>query len=179
MKTKFIKDQLEKEVADPLGFEADLDELAAFRLLVHAEFEEYLESKAKEGIESIRGAFRAGATTVRANIPVILIATTLGKTLRFTPAFWAKDVEDTITEAFNWIADNNGIKESSFTKLSIFAGKMPDEVDTSLAASLTSYGKSRGDVAHRSVSRVRTISAPSAELTAAEDLLRGLGAYFS
>lgn len=179
LKDKFIKEQLEQELADPLGFEADLDKLAAFRLLVHAEFEEYLESKAKEGIEAIQTAFRGGVTTVRANVPILVVAATLGKTLRFDPAFWATDVAQTIREALDWIVDNNGIKEASFTKLSIFSGKMPDEVDTGLAASLTSYGKSRGDVAHRSVSRVRTLLAPSAEAKAVETLLNGLCTYFS
>lgn len=179
LKGKFIKDQLEQEFADPLGFDADLDKLAAFRLLAHAEFEEYLENKAKEGIEAIQTAFRGGATKVRANVPILVVAATLGKTLRFDPAFWTTDVTQTIKDAFDWIADNNGIKESSFTKLSIFSGKMPDEVDAGLAASLTSYGNSRGDVAHRSVSRVRTILAPSAEAKAVEDLLKDLGTYFS
>ena len=179
LKEKFIKDQIEQELVDPLGFEADLDKLAAFRLLAHAEFEEYLENKAKEGIEAIQTAFRSGATAVRANVPILVVAVTLGKTLRFDPAFWATDVAQTIKEALGWIADNNGIKEGSFTRLSIFSGKMPDEVDTGLAASLTSYGNSRGDVAHRSVSRVRTLLAPSAEAKAVENLLKDLGAYFS
>ncbi|MGT0196920.1 hypothetical protein ACVHYJ_33430 [Burkholderia pyrrocinia] len=179
LKEKFIEDQLEQEKADPLTFEADLDKLAAFRLLVHAEFEEYLESKAKEGIETVRSAFRGGATTVKANLSVLVIASVLGKALRFDPASWAEDVEQTIKDAFDWIADNNGIKEASFTKLSIFNGKMPDEVDNGLAVSLNSYGKNRGDVAHRSVMRVRTLSAPSAEWKAVEDLLMGLSSYFS
>jgi len=179
LKDKFLKDQLELELDDPLGFEPDLDKLAAFRLLVHAEFEEYLENKAKEGIEAIRTAFKAGATAVGANIPILLVAAALGKVLRFDHAFWAIDVEQSITEALDWIAKNNGIKEGSFSKLSTFSGKMPDEVDTGLAASLTSYGKSRGDVAHRSVSRVRTFSAPSAEVKTVEELLAGLCTYFS
>jgi hypothetical protein len=159
LKEKFIEDQLEQEKADPLTFEADLDKLAAFRLLAHAEFEEYLESKAKEGIEAVRAAFRGGATTVKANLFLLVIATVLGKTLRFDPTSWADDAEQTIKDAFDWIANNNGIKEASFTKLSIFNGKMPDEVDNGLAVSLNSYGKNRGDVAHRSVTRVRTLFA--------------------
>ncbi|MGY4832239.1 hypothetical protein [Burkholderia pyrrocinia] len=179
LKQKFIEDQLEKEKADPLTFEADLDKLAAFRLLAHAEFEEYLENKAKEGIEAIRAAFRGGAKSIKANLFVLVIAAALGKTLRFDPTYWGEDVEQTIKDALDWIADNNGIKETSFTKLSIFNGKMPDEVDNGLASSLNSYGKNRGDVAHRSVTRVRTLSAPSAEWKAVADLLTDLERYFS
>ena len=76
------------------------------------------------------------------------------------------------------IDKNNGIKEGSFGNLAVFSGKMPDEIDIALSAALTSYGKQRGDVAHKSVARIRSIRAPSAEVTDAENLLQGLKNYF-
>ena len=63
--------------------------------------------------------------------------------------------------------------------LSILSGKMPDEVDGGLSASLSTYGTNRGEVAHQSATRVRNIQAPSAEIQAAEDLVAGLDAYFA
>lgn len=98
---------------------------------------------------------------------------------------WPYDASGFLAEAGNLIrageqviADNNGVKGSSFFQLSVMAGKMPDEIDGALGASLTSYGKSRGDVAHKSVVRVRTLRAPSAEAKDAADLVRDLAAYF-
>jgi hypothetical protein len=63
--------------------------------------------------------------------------------------------------------------------LAIFSGKMPDELDTALALGLKNYGKSRGDVAHKSAARVRTLLAPSAEASEVDDLLVGLGTFFA
>jgi len=45
---KFIEDQAAAEIADMAAFQPDLDRLAAFRLLIHAEIEDFLEAKATE-----------------------------------------------------------------------------------------------------------------------------------
>ena len=42
---KFVADQVAAEKSDPLTFAPDLDFLAAYRLLVHAELEDFLEAK--------------------------------------------------------------------------------------------------------------------------------------
>lgn len=177
LKEKFVHDQLVAEVADP-SFTADLDRLAAFRLLTHAEFEDYLECKAREGLDKLEKDFAAGATSIRVNISIIVIGALLGKTAKFDPPLWADFVKEVLLAAREVVSKNNGIKEGSFGSLAVFSGKMPDEIDVSLLAALTSYGKQRGDVAHKSVARVRSIRAPSAEVKDAEDLLQGLKNYF-
>lgn len=179
LRAKFVDAQLTTERADPLNFVPDIDNLAAFRLLAHAEFEDYLETKAREGIASIDAAFRNGQTTVRQNLSVLVIAMSLAKPLRFEPQNWPTDVAELLRAAREWIGKNNGIKDASFTMLSVFSGKMPDEVDGALSASLSTYGSSRGDVAHKSATRVTTILAPSAEAQAVEDLIAGLDGYFT
>ncbi|MGN8004869.1 hypothetical protein ACTJKQ_16950 [Acidovorax sp. 22279] len=179
LRAKFVDAQLATERTDPLNFVPDIDSLAAFRLLAHAEFEDYLETKAREGIASIETAFRNGQNTVRQNISVLVIAMSLPKQLRFEPPNWPADVAELLRAAREWIGKNNGIKDASFTMLSVFSGKMPDEVDGALSASLSSYGSSRGDVAHKSATRVTTIQAPSVEAQAVEDLVSGLDSYFS
>jgi hypothetical protein len=178
LKAKFVRDQVEGEANDPSSFVADLDRLAAFRLLVHAEIEEYLENKAREGLDLLEKAFLGGAQNIRANICVIVIGAMLGRPAKFDSDQWAGYVTEVIAAAKNVVSNNNGIKEGSFTHLAVFCGKMPDELDVTLSSALTSYGKSRGDVAHKSVKRVRSIRAPSAESKDADDLLIGLRGYF-
>lgn len=182
MRNKFVRDQIAGEETDPGSYEADLDRLAAFRLLVHAEFEEFLESKAKQGLDKLEANFRAGKRDIRSNTLVFVIGAVLAKCDDKLPKFessrWAEYFGCIVAAARKVVLDNNGIKESAFTHLSLFSGKMPDELDMALALSLNNYGKSRGDVAHKSVSRVRTLLAPSAEAKEADDLLKGLGTFF-
>lgn len=178
LKGKFVRDQVEVEANDPIAFAADLDRLAAFRLLAHAEFEEYLESKAREGLDLLERAFRSGAQAIRANINVLVIGAMLGKQAKFDANQWAAYAIEVIDAARKVVSENNGIKEGSFTQLAVFSGKMPDEIDVTLSSALNSYGKSRGDVAHKSVTRVRNIRAPSAESKDADDLLEGLRRFF-
>jgi hypothetical protein len=79
LKKKFVQDQVKLENKNPTEFIADLDRLAAFRLLVHAEFEEYLENKAREGLNHLETAFKGGAQAIRANQSILVIGAMLGK----------------------------------------------------------------------------------------------------
>lgn len=178
LKQKFLFDQIQAEASDP-SFIADLDRLAAFRLLVHAEIEEYLESKAKEGLEKLERSFNGGCQAIRENLCIIVIGAVLGKIAKFDTTQWGGFAKEVISAARAAISDNNGIKEGAFFQLAVFCGKMPDEIDATLSSALNAYGKSRGDVAHKSVSRVRTIRAPSAESKDADDILINLRAFFS
>ena len=177
LKEKFIRDQVEAEAADP-SFLSDLDKLAAFRLLVHAEIEDFLESKAREGLDALESAFNGGNQAVRANLYLMVIGSMLGKSAKFDENQWINYASEVLTAARSAVQENNGIKQNSFQQLAVFSGKMPDETDVALSSALTSYGKSRGDVAHKSIKRIRTIRAPSAESKDADDLLVGLRNYF-
>ncbi|MBR8213953.1 MULTISPECIES: hypothetical protein [Burkholderia cepacia complex] len=179
LQAKFVDTHLRAEHADPLNYAANADDLAAFRLLIHGELEEYLENKAREGLAAMEAAFNSGRKSVRDNLSLIVIARVLKLELRFESVHWPHDIRDILLAAREWISKNNGIKEASFTMLSIFSGRMPDEIDAALSAGLSSYGAARGDVAHRSVARVRTIYSPSAENKAASDLVSALEAYFA
>lgn len=179
---KFVSDQIAGESADPAGFSADLDRLAAFRLLAHAEVEEFLEAKAREGLETLTSILETPSFTVRSVSGVFTLASALGTSLTvswpYDRAAFMKDARSLIRSAEKVISDNNGVKGPAFFQLSVMAGKSPDEVDQSLGAGLSSYGQSRGDVAHKSVTRVRTLLAPSAEAKAASDIVQALGTYF-
>jgi hypothetical protein len=179
---KFMKDQLKDEYADPAGFQPDLDKLAAFRLLVHAEIEDFLETKAKTNIYNISVVVAAGSPWMRQFPELLSIAYILKKA---PPEFDASDplrltnyISDLITSAKSAIKDNHGVKSWSFTILSILSGKTYDEIDQALSSSLNSFGKNRGDVAHNSVTHSRSLQAPSSELLIVSSLVRQLELYF-
>lgn len=183
LREKFIRDQIEGEVNDPASFQADPDRLAAFRLLVHAEFEEFLEIKAKQGLEKLANDFRAGGKDIKSNTFIFIISAYIAKSGNNLPVFsidkWEDFFDKIILTARKIVSDNNGIKESSFAHLALFSGKMPDELDMTLALSLNDFGKRRGDVAHQSASRVRTLRAPTAEAQEVDNLLKGLRIFFN
>lgn len=178
LRDKFVRDQIAAESADPAGFTPDPDRLAAFRLLTHAEFEDFLEAKAREGLDALEHSFDGGASSIRANVSLLVIGALLAKPPRFEAPHWEAFAREVIAGARGVIKDNDGITKFSFSKLAVFSGKMPDEIDVALTAALSAYGKKRGDVAHKSVARVATIRAPSAESKDADDLLKSLQSYF-
>lgn len=179
---KFLSDQIIAESSDPTGFVADFDRLAAFRLLVHAEIEDFLESKAREGLAALTSALNRPGLKICNVSSIFTLASVLRDVLQIS---WPYNETNFINEARRlvsvgeaFVANNNGIKGNSYFQLSVMSGKMPDEVDQSLGSSLTSYGKCRGDVAHKSVTRVRTLQAPSAEFNEANNIVLALAAYF-
>lgn len=180
LKAKFLDVQLAAEANDPLNFQADIDQLAAFRLLFHAEIEGFLEGKAKENVDRISSSL-VSPKWIR-NYPELLsLAFALKKQTpsdELDTTKFNQFVQTLISGANTSIKENNGIKSPSFTLLSICAGKTIDEVDSVLSGSLNSYGKDRGDVAHKSVTQSRTINAPTAELATATSIVTQIAAYF-
>ena len=179
---KFVNDQVANELADPIGFQPDLDRLAAYRLLVHAEIEQFLEAKATENILEIK-ALAAGSTAwMRAKPALLLLAIALSRPLpsheNLDVTKFGVYVRELIAGAKSAISENNGVKSASFLKLSIFAGKTIDEIDEVLSASLNSYGKDRGDVAHKSAVHSRSLNAPSMEQATAKQLVAQISQYF-
>lgn len=180
--SKFVDDQVQAEVADPASFLPDLDRLAAFRLLVHAEIEEFLEAKARDNVQAVAARIAAGGAWMRASPELFPLAVALKRSLPQEDTIdiqrYATFASDLLGAARSVISDNNGVKNQSFTLLSLCAGKTLDEVDGVLSAGLNSFGKSRGDVAHKSVTRCSSLQAPSAELQTANNLVAQIGSYF-
>jgi hypothetical protein len=183
LRVKFLEDQIDAEKTDPTTFLPDLDRIAAFRLLMHAEIEDFLERKAKENLDKINDRLVKSTTgSFRLFPELFYIATVVNRPLDSTRVFDIASLKTHISTmigtAKGIIKENHGIKAQSFNTLSVFAGKTADEVDSTLLASLSSYGKSRGDVAHQGTRHSSTINAPSAEFASAEDLVDGLASYF-
>jgi hypothetical protein len=179
---KFVDDQAAAEAADPAGFQPDLDRLAAYRLLVHAELEDFLEAKAKQNISSIATKSTGTSLWMRQAPELLPIAIALKKGMPMLESLEASKfstfVGELVTGALAAISDNNGVKAQSFALLSVCSGKTIDEIDPILSASLNSYGKERGDVAHKSVTHTTTLKAPSTELATARSLVAEMGKFF-
>lgn len=182
LSNKFIQHQVKSEIGNPTTFMPDLDHLAAYRLLVHAELEGFLEEKAKEGLDNILSAVQANLPWMRSFPSLISLS---GKLKKEYPQELITDnekanifVKEIVAAAKSCIRDNNGIKTPSFAFLAVCAGKAIDEVDQALSSSLNSYGKGRGDVAHKSVTLSTSLQAPSAELATAKTIVLQLGMFF-
>jgi len=179
---KFVNDQVVNENNDPAGFKPDIDRLAAYRLLIHAEIEDFLEQKAKENLDLIGSRISAAGPWVRQFPELLSVAMVLKKwpplSNQLDSHIFSKFIGELVCTGRTAIKDNNGVKTASFMLLSILSGKTIEEIDSVLGAGLNSYGKQRGDVAHKSVTRTNSLLAPSAELNAAKDLVTEIGTYF-
>ena len=178
---KFMKDQVDSELSDPTGFQPDLDKLAAFRLLVHGEIEDFLEAKAKDNVAAISARIASNSPWMRQSPELLAVAIALRKALpaqdHLEQAKFATFVSDLLSSAKTAITDNNGVKTPSFVLLSLLSGKTIEEIDGVLSNSLNSYGKNRGDVAHKSVTHSTTLNAPSTELATAQSLVQEIAKF--
>ncbi|MCA0300073.1 MAG: hypothetical protein LCH68_13870 [Proteobacteria bacterium] len=174
---KFLDSEVSAELADPAGFSPDLDKLAAFRLLFHAEIETFLEAKAVERLSIIKSDIDSGVWH-RANPCVLSLYLLVKNFIQKDGALSDDDLKahflSVLGSARSRVKESNGIKSDAFTFLSVAAGKTLDEIDLTLLSALNSYGKHRGDVAHSSAIRVRSLVAPSSERKTSFELVTQL-----
>jgi hypothetical protein len=171
--SRFLDPQIPNEPSP--GFNPDLDAIAAFRLLAHAEFEDWLESLAKEELDQLTKDVASGLA-IRKSHRLLVLAQSFQRPcsleLPFDPGRFKSEALSVLAAATSFLSDNNGIKAGSFCKIAQICGAAVDEIDPALVTSLDGYGKSRGAVAHTSATRVRTLQAPSAEKAAAVTLVQ-------
>lgn len=179
--SKFLDEGIAEEFASPGVFVPDLDKLAAFRLLFHAEIETFLEAKAIDQIALIQSDIDRGSWH-RAHPCILSLYLLTQNYLQKCDGMTDEELKghffNVLSKARSRIRENNGIKADAFTFLSVAAGVPLDEIDATLLLSLTSYGKNRGEVAHATVTRARSLSAPSAEKKDAQDIVTQLGSYY-
>jgi hypothetical protein len=177
---KYVANQIPQET-DP-GFIADMDHLAAYRLLVHAEIEDYLERKARAALDDLDKILIAGSSKIEDVKVIFDLAIYFKAALPLQLPFEAKEfytaARTVAKSARDFIDDNNGIKSTSLLVCCLILDKPIDKVDASLVISLNAFGKARGEVAHKSVSRVTSIYAPSAEKQSAHNVIAELERLF-
>jgi hypothetical protein len=149
----------------------DFDNMAAFRLLAHAELECYFESRALDVIKACEG----GAALTMKNASLIALRAWMERReinwQQWDPpsngvdkASFASLTNQAHGFARQFIKSNNGIKERSVQTLSAIMGYFPDELDGVLVEELNEYGSLRGTVAHNSwVYATNTFESPEIE----------------
>lgn len=182
LRSKFLGDELRKELQEPLTFSPDIDKIAAFKLLFHAEIEMFLEEKARERVLLIEKLIKNSQPWQRDNPQFFALQHLLGCGDTLPKEFKQEQILAQLAQllgrAKKAISENKGVKETSFVTLSLIAGKTTEEISAAITATLNSIGTERGEIAHRSVPRTSVIRAPSAEDHSATSLVAELGAYF-
>jgi hypothetical protein len=181
LKTKFISREIAKENANPLSYSPDIEKIAAFNLLVHAAVEDYLETKARNYLNSIDIDIQAGRI-VSSKLEFYLIAKLFQIDLPFHCPFdnnlFNVQASLIVKRGLKEIGENNGIKANSFYLLSLLSGKRMNDIDDTLSLVLNDYGKNRGQAAHKSTKRVMPFSGPRQEAVTAENILALIKKYF-
>lgn len=166
-----------------------LDKTRGFRLLVHAEIESYLERSIQDLVTLKISQWHN--TSKPNNLIIAFLACyhsgwdiygdleTLEKHVDLAKN--RTKIKDSVQEAINIaqlqfrkkITDNHGVREKNLKSLILPTGIELTELIPSLLTELDELGKSRGEIAHNSVSICRAIN-PQDELRRVDEILLGL-----
>ncbi len=158
----------------------ELDRIAAFKLLVHAELEGFVEARTTYAVDEALRLWKAQRKVTRALMMLALRWSAIDECrLSFGVANTEFDqqVERCAQRAREEIDANNGIKLEALQRLACSAGFLVDDLQATLTGAANSYGKDRGDVAHKPVGKVRSLNDPRAEAAAARGLVDELKAF--
>jgi hypothetical protein len=169
----------------------DFESLAVFRLLAHAELEEYFESKASTALAILDSQFKANSAVTHRFAALIFfqlwqqrrepqwasIASANSGSL--DEAEFKRLAQEALGFGRQFIAGNNGIKEASIHALSAFIGHYPSELDGVLVEELNQFGRRRGDVAHFSWMRdTRTFDSADIEKNRLTNMIASIKAFY-
>lgn len=152
---------------------------AAYRFLVHAEFETYFESLALYTLDRIKDSIESG-------IPCIAAASILTGQTKDLPGAPSqiseiKDVSylrrlqlNCIYAHKQKIERNNGIKTFNIFSMYIPLGLSECDIDVDFLIDLDTLAARRGDVAHRGISFIVTLPDPKDDLELVERILKKL-----
>lgn len=180
LEAKFIGQLLNDEQTNPLTFTTDSELSAAYLLLVHAEIEDYLEKKARNVCNQYRFELKSG------KLPPIIWTYSLGnyfqinipQEIPYDHDAMIKVNERILRCCDDFLSDNNGIKSKTLLTVSLILGLDLDKIDVTLCARLNAIGEARGDVAHKSISKVTTIRNPSSEKLDVDNTISLLKSFF-
>ena len=153
-----LRNHLLPKTFDPTGTynERQLDRARAFRLLVHAEIEWYLEEVA---VETANKAFddwrQRGLVTKLLLAMVAHTDANLGGVPQLNSTGELHDLESRIEKSrnqFNTYAKsrNHGIREEHILRLLLPVGISESDIDQTWLSTTNSFGRSRGEIAHAS-----------------------------
>lgn len=176
----------------PTGDYSDrqMDRARGFRLLVHAEFESYLEDISRDTVTEAIRRWKGEGISSRPLISFLAsyhsswsVSDTISNEEIMQIAKSRKNIRESVekiidlaqTQFIQRIQNNHGIIEDNFYGLIVPTGVDISKLDQTWIASLSSFGASRGKVAHQSKMVVGAIN-PEDELKTVNDLIKGIEA---
>ncbi len=188
---KFLREQLLPQKFSPTGVYPPrvITRTIAYRVLAHAEFEEYIEKRVWDlALSSIK----ALETTGRVDRVVACLIAFSGQKQDFPPetlspptatqgASWGIKIEllekakSSLNMLYSIIEQNHGMKEKNLLALLLPVGITPPQLDVTWLSTVNSFGQQRGIFAHHSISSYRTtlLPNPQDELNTVRKILSG------
>lgn len=167
----------------PTGMYADkdLDLARAYRLLVHAEIESYLEDRGREVILSVVKEWESDKKPRAALISLLsfhlwqhqLTAQQIREACDGKLHHLEAHVK-TANEGYNrLLGTNNGVKEENVLRILLPLGLSGSDIDRTWLNTLHSFGTAHGETAHTSIGMQCRID-PESELKTVNDIIEGL-----
>lgn len=148
------------------------DRLRGFRLLCHAEFEDYFESTATRLLEE---AERKWINRKIANYNLASLFMSHDK-ISTSDACETK-ARQIIADFRKDIKNNHGLKHTNIKSLFEPLGYKLDDFDATFINTLSSFGTLRGETAHTSAKRTQQPLDKNTEIHRIDELLRGIGDF--
>ena len=132
----------------------ELDRIAAYVVLVHAEIESYLETVCAKASDTAIAKWRTTRASSRTLLALIVFLEKKKQVSSGTSLFsdgrsLIRLVDETYASYGSVIRNNNGIKESNLRRLLLPLGLLEMELDGGLLRALDDLGSKRGKVAHK------------------------------
>lgn len=160
-----------------------LDGIAAYFVLVHAEIESYFEDKTLQLVDASLNMWTAQQRLSKSLFSMVLYyeGHRKGPPQSFDPNQF-KDrkldslIHGAVAQHKSRIVSNNGIKEKDLCEILFPVGFSYTDLDSTLVASLDSFGQRRGNFAHQSLHRAitSTLIDPFVEATTVKSIVTGL-----
>jgi hypothetical protein len=159
----------------------ELDLARAYRLLVHAEIEAYLEDRAQRIVNECVALFMADSRPrhilmnllsfhlVQQPVSAERLKTIYGSNIQY-----CNESVNCAQTAYNRVlANNHGIREYNVLQILLPLGIQVTKIDAAWLSTLDGFGRNRGEVAHKSIKTHQLIN-PEDELKTTGLLLLGL-----
>ncbi len=155
----------------------------AFRLLVHAEFEAFIEDRVADIVDARFRAWKDGRIVSRCLVSLVAYDEGLQSknhptSLIMPPQRPSPLLEERVEKArdalmFYIKERNHGVKEENLLRLLMPLGMEAHDFDLTWLASINSWAVQRGDYAHQSGTKIQALLDPKEELRTARMLLKG------
>jgi hypothetical protein len=179
LKTQFMEFEIP---IDRNATSTELDRIAAFKLLMHAEIETFIEDRILRAINENSNQWVVTKVVSRPQLNLLLRWSEHStEEDRFRDAHDRVRLDELVVRcekrARDEVRRNNSIKKDAFLRMCCSAGLTVQDLDSTLLAELDSFGKTRGDVAHKGAGKVRVLNAPAVEVKSVENIVSLLGQF--